>query len=195
MKLWLCRHAPVQLDAGICYGKTDVQADPAGTRLAADQLAQVLPQGCPVWASPLARTRQLADALTDLRPDLGPVVWDASLQEMDFGHWEMQTWDSIGQPAVDDWVDNFAHHSVGGAESTLDVVKRVALMLVKSQALNLPDVIWITHAGVIRAVQYLLQAPHTQALSCDTWPVNAPKPGAYCCIDIAGFNGLKTSPT
>jgi alpha-ribazole phosphatase len=195
MKLWLCRHAPVLLDAGICYGSTDLKADSAGTSLAAAQLAQVLPQGCPVWASPLTRTRQLANALRGLRPDLGAVVWDARLQEMDFGHWEMQTWDSIGQPAIDDWVSHFAHHAVGGAESTQDVVNRVALMVVKTQTLNVPDVVWVTHAGVIRAVQYLLQVPHTQGLSCDTWPIHAPKPGAYSCFDLAGFDGFKMSPT
>ena len=195
MKLWLCRHAPVLLDAGICYGSTDLKADSAGTNLAAAQLAQVLPQGCPVWASPLTRTRQLANALRGLRPDLGAVVWDARLQEMDFGHWEMQTWDSIGQPAIDDWVSHFAHHAVGGAESTQDVVNRVALMVVKTQTLNVPDVVWVTHAGVIRAVQYLLQVPHTQGLSCDTGPIHAPKPGAYSCFDLAGFDGFKMSPT
>ena len=193
MRLWLCRHAPVLLDAGICYGTTDVQADPEGTQLAAQQLAQVLPAGCPVWASPLTRTRQLADALSALRPDLGSVVWDARLQEMDFGHWEMHAWDSIGQPAVDEWVSNFAHRPVGGAESTQDVVNRVEAALAQaisqlSARANKPstaqDMVWVTHAGVIRAVQFLLNRTQAGDVTLADWPKQAPKPGGYCWLEL-----------
>jgi alpha-ribazole phosphatase len=185
----------VLLDPGICYGVTDVQADPAGTQLAAQQLAQVLPTGCAVWASPLARTRQLADALCGLRPDLDTVVWDTRLQEMDFGHWELQAWDTIGQPAVDEWVSNFAHHPVGGAESTQDVVNRVAavlqqaipqLMREDTKTPGPQDMVWVTHAGVIRAVQFLLnRTPEEKGdVTLADWPKQAPKPGGYCWVDI-----------
>lgn len=195
MRLWLCRHAPVLLDPGICYGVADVQADPAGTQLAAQQLAQVLPTGCAVWASPSACTRQLADALCGLRPDLDTVVWDTRLQEMDFGHWELQAWDTIGQPAVDEWVSNFAHHPVGGAESTQDVVNRVAAVLQQAipqlmredrETPSPQDMVWVTHAGVIRAVQFLLnRSPEEKGdVTLADWPKQAPKPGGYCWVDI-----------
>lgn len=188
MRLWLCRHAPVLLDPGICYGVTDVQADPAGTQLAAQQLAQELPEGCPVWASPLTRTRQLADALCGLRPDLKSVFWDQRLQEMDFGHWELKAWDAIGQPAVDVWVSNFAHHPVGGAESTQKVVDRVAAALKQAQnqaqSANLKDMVWVTHAGVIRAVQFLVNAEPSAQVDLASWPKHAPAPGGYCWVDL-----------
>ena len=31
MKLWLVRHAQPLVDAGVCYGRLDVAADPAAT--------------------------------------------------------------------------------------------------------------------------------------------------------------------
>jgi alpha-ribazole phosphatase len=193
MRLWLCRHAQVLLDPGICYGVSDVQADAAGTKLAAQQLAQVLPSGCPIWASPLGRTRQLADALCGLRPDLGSVVWDRRLREMDFGKWELQAWDTIGQPAVDEWVSNFARHAVGGAESTQDVVNRVDEALQQAMPQLMRDdsgtpvaqhMVWVTHAGVIRAVQFLRNQTQKGEVTLADWPKQAPKPGGYCWVDI-----------
>ena len=95
MKLWLVRHAQVLLPPGICYGATDVAADAAATLSAAQALAAELPQGLPLWVSPLQRCEQLAQALQGLRPDLAYKTTESSLAEMDFGHWEGQAWSSI----------------------------------------------------------------------------------------------------
>eukprot|EP01036_Dinobryon_divergens_P053793 gene53793-71886_t len=114
---------------------------------------------------------------------------------MDFGHWELQAWDTIGQPAVDEWVSNFAHHPVGGAESTQDVVNRVAaalhqaipqLMREDKETPGPQDMVWVTHAGVIRAVQFLLnRTPEEKGdVTLADWPKQAPKPGGYCWVDI-----------
>jgi alpha-ribazole phosphatase len=188
MRLWLCRHAPVQLEAGLCYGASDVPADPWGTQLAAQQLAQVLPTACPLWASPLRRTRQLAEALGVLRPDLPEPVWQPSLQEMDFGYWEMQSWSVIGHAAVDEWVSDFAHHRVGGAESTQAVVTRVQAALLQArheaQIKAWSEMAWITHAGVIRGVYFLARHGPDAPITLADWPQEAPVPGAYGCLDM-----------
>ena len=63
MKLWLLRHARVQLPDGLCYGGSDVPADPDLTLDAARHWTARLPVGA-IWrVSALGRAQQLADAL------------------------------------------------------------------------------------------------------------------------------------
>ena len=143
MKLWLVRHAQVLLPPGICYGATDVAADAAATLSTAQALAAELPQGLRLWVSPLQRCEQLAQALQGLRPDLAYKTTDPRLVEMDFGHWEGQTWSSIPQSALDAWVADFASHRFGGRESVADVMNRVALAWDATQQAN-QDAAWIT---------------------------------------------------
>ena len=125
MKLWLVRHAPVLLPAGICYGASDVLADDAASLQAARQAAEQLPPGLHVRVSGLLRAQQLANHLAALRPDLPTAIVDARLNEMNFGCWEMQPWDAIPQTAFDAWLADFDHHCFGGTESTHLVLQRV----------------------------------------------------------------------
>ena len=39
MKLWLVRHAKPLVDEGVCYGASDLDADPEATLAAAQELA------------------------------------------------------------------------------------------------------------------------------------------------------------
>src|SRR5690606_18470493 len=134
MKLWLLRHARVSLPPGLCYGASDVPADEVHTRMAARHWAQTLPAGLRLRVSALGRAGQLARALRALRPDLPEALVDARLNEMDFGRWEQQHWDAIPRAAFDDWMADFAHHRVGGGESTQTVIDRVAAALADERA-------------------------------------------------------------
>jgi alpha-ribazole phosphatase len=49
---------------------------------------------------------------------------------------------------------DFAHHRFGGAESTQQVIDRVAGALHDLRASQAREAVWVTHAGVIRAVQF-----------------------------------------
>jgi len=191
VKLWLLRHAPVDLPAGLCYGASNVPAHAALTLQAAQTAAALLPQGLPVWVSALGRAQALAQALAQLRPDLGAPTTDARLNEMDFGHWELQPWDSVPRSAFDAWLADFAHHRFGGKESTQQVIERVAQALhalrTTLRTTQTREAVWVTHAGVIRALQFVLAqgggpVPVTIA-SVDQWPANAPAPGGLLCID------------
>ena len=71
MKLWLVRHARPLIEPGVCYGATDLAADPQATLKAATGLAGWLPAALPVRCSPLLRCVQLARALHELRPEFG----------------------------------------------------------------------------------------------------------------------------
>jgi alpha-ribazole phosphatase len=179
VRLWLVRHARVVLPPGLCYGASDVQADAEHTRHSAEALATVLPLGAALWVSGLLRAQQLADALTQRRTDLGAPKVDARLNEMDFGRWELQPWDAIPRSAFDAWMADFAHHRFGGSESTQQVIDRVAAVLARARATRHADLIWVAHAGVIRAAQFLAANGHQPIARVDQWPAPAPEPGGY----------------
>ncbi|WP_396268405.1 histidine phosphatase family protein [Ideonella sp.] len=186
MKLWLLRHAQVTLESGLCYGSTDVPADPALNQQAAGSAAALLPRGVPVRVSGLGRAQQLARELCRLRPDLQPPAIDSRLNEMNFGRWELQRWDAIPRADFEAWMTDFAHHRFGGGESTQEVLDRVTDALVEQQALGLPDAVWVTHAGVIRAVRYLSEHGRCTIREAAQWPREAPAPGGVEVLDFGG---------
>ena len=125
MKLWLVRHAQPLVEAGVCYGASDVAADRAATQDAAQRLAEALPTGIRVMASTLQRCERLAYFLRGLRPDLAYML-EPRLQEMNFGQWELQRWDAIPRAELDGWTADFDSWRCGGAESVDDFMRRVA---------------------------------------------------------------------
>ena len=186
MTLWLMRHAPVLLPAGICYGASDVPADDGASREAARRAAQQLPQGLTVRVSGLQRAQQLASHLATFRPDLPTAIVDPRLNEMNFGCWEMQAWNSVPQSAFDAWLADFDYHRFGGIESTQCVLKRVAEVLKHQQS----DALWIAHAGVIRAVQWLVEHGRAPVKQAANWPGTVVEPGGLWSVPAFELNTL-----
>jgi alpha-ribazole phosphatase len=184
MNLWLVRHAQPLIGAGICYGVLDVAADAALTTVAAQSLAAHLPKNTVCRISPLIRCQQLAAALALLRPDLSiksSTCTDARLTEMDFGEFEGQAWTTVPKSAFDAWTADFGNHRFGGKESANDVLQRVKVAIDDSRAWNANDVLWITHAGVIRAVDVHHQGIY-QLTSPSEWPREVLEFGCYKTI-------------
>ena len=190
-RLWLVRHARPLVEPGLCYGSSDMPADEADTERAALELAAVLPAGAILLMSGLQRAQQLARALHALRPEMAAPVADPRLNEMDFGRFELSRWDAIAQAEFDAWTDNFHAHRFGGRESVADLLARVSqalrdhLPLDASMAdpdLGHQDLVWFTHAGVIRAASLLHAQPDARPLATD-WPVKAPGFGGWHCPD------------
>jgi alpha-ribazole phosphatase len=169
MTLWLLRHALTDAAPGLCYGRTDVGV-PAAATLAAAQglLPHRIPEGTPVRCSPLRRCAELARSIETLRPDLRPDV-DPRLAEMDFGAWEGQLWSAIPRTAFDAWTGNFADAQPGGdGESTRRFMQRVGSAFDDWRASG-RDALWVTHAGVMRAVQ-LLHGGTLHVERAEQWP-------------------------
>lgn len=180
-QLWLARHAQPLVAPGLCYGALDLRADPVATAHSAQQLAAALPPKLQVVHSPLQRCVQLAHALQTLRPDL-VLQADARLGEFDFGAWEGRAWSSIARADIDAWTAAFAVHRPGGGESLRTMLVRVASALEDARqhtANSGSDVLWISHAGVARCVQWLVQAPAKTLPRADQWPVTSPAFGAW----------------
>jgi alpha-ribazole phosphatase len=167
MKLWLVRHAPPLIAPGICYGASDIPADADLTAACAARLAAVLPQGLTVHSSPLQRCAQLAQALCALRSDL-QMQQDERLREFDFGCWEGLRWDDIPREAYDAWTADFAAERFGGKESTDELMQRVAAARADAQAAG-QDAVWVTHAGVLRAMSLLNQG-QKRIERAELWP-------------------------
>lgn len=101
---------------------------------------------------------------------------------MAFGRWEGQTWDAIGQPAIDAWVADFGQHRPGGGESAHAVLQRVGATLQNTLARG-SNTVWLTHAGVIRAA-HLWLAGVRHVHDAAAWPPNAPAFGQWVVVDL-----------
>jgi alpha-ribazole phosphatase len=190
MTLWLVRHAQPQIQEGLCYGQLDIPADPLATQHAAQAIAALLPVGATLYCSGLQRAQQLAQAIQqqltrthhDERDALLPNT-DVRLNEMNFGIWEGVAWNEIPKAAFDQWTQDFDQHRFGGAECLRDLLIRVHQALLELTTTE--DAIWVTHAGVIRAVNYLQQYGLQPIAAAATWPAEAPAFGQWQCLELS----------
>ncbi len=189
MTLWLVRHARPMIQEGICYGQLDIPADPLATLHTAQAIAPLLPVGATLYCSGLQRAQQLAQAIHlqlvsvihDQRNTLLPNI-DTRLNEINFGVWEGVAWDEIPKAAFDQWTQDFDRHRFGGAECLRDLLIRVHQALLELTTTE--DAIWVTHAGVIRAVNYLQQYGLQPIATAATWPAEAPAFGKWQCLEL-----------
>ena len=177
MKLWVVRHAKPLLASGVCYGSTDVQADDQATQQAAENLAAALPQGLTVRSSTLQRCEHLSTCLRRLRPDL-TLKSDPRIAEMHFGAWEGRPWADIPKTEIDAWTADFEHHRPGGGESVQAFMRRVQAALADELRSGADEAVWITHAGVARALRLIAQGI-AQPTHADQWPREAPGFGQW----------------
>lgn len=197
--LWLLRHAQPLIAPDVCYGQLDVPADPSATLQAALRFAQHGPAHTPTRYSPLQRCEQLALAIQGLESHL---TADARLQEMHFGQWEGRAWNDIARAEIDAWSQQLYAVAPGGGESLAAMLQRVRQVLWHSwqhdSGYGQRDVVWITHAGVARCVQWLLRYGQAQPTSSD-WKLPAPGFGQWSQLawadHAAALQTLHDSPT
>jgi alpha-ribazole phosphatase len=187
MKLWLIRHAQVFVQPGVCYGVSEVAADAQATALATQNFSSHPSHGSLLWTSPAQRALQLATHIKSQRPDIQWPSVDSRLHEMDFGCWEMQAWDAIPRQAIDAWSADFANHRFGGKESAQEVVNRVSAALDSALELGVPELIWVTHAGVIKSVEFLIANARCAEIShAHQWPSVSLPFGQWKVVDLEG---------
>ncbi len=160
MDLILIRHPAPAIDAGVCYGKTDLpllgDACESVRSLAARLAALDAPLPQHFATSPLQRC---ADVAHRLAQQFGCVCSvDPRLQEIDFGAWEGQRWDAIDRAALDAWAADLRHARLHGGESVAQFEARVGAWLARwreSSAATPSSVLAVTHAGVMRMIAAL----------------------------------------
>ena len=120
MRLILIRHPQPLVAPGICYGSTDLDIAPGQVEHTLAALAPQLPADAPLYSSPLRRCASLAARLS------AAPIYDARLVEMDFGDWEMRSWDDIPRADIDAWAADMVHYQPGGGDSVLRMAARIA---------------------------------------------------------------------
>jgi len=150
MRIYLVRHPRPEVPAGHCYGRSDLAANEADVaRVLAALASRGLPGAMPVYASPLARSAVLAQRLSPAP------AFDARLAEMDFGAWEMRSWDDIPRSEIDAWSADLLHYRPGGGESVMDVAARVAGFDADIRREGHAQALVICHAGTMRLMHSL----------------------------------------
>jgi alpha-ribazole phosphatase len=160
MDIYLIRHTQTDTEKGLCYGQSDVALSPNFTEEAL-QLQKKLPElneGCSVFSSPLSRCLMLAETFSKM------VKTDDRLLELDFGDWENVYFDHVDPDVIKHWTDNFVDVGPPKGESFADLYRRASSFWQELVALDLEQVVVVTHAGVIRALlAHILQLPLANA--------------------------------
>jgi len=168
MDLVLIRHPEVAIEAGVCYGQTDVPLQRDARELASALTARMTALNVPAcvdgWhASPLRRCASLAHALA-----VDPHI-DARLSEMHFGAWEGRAWDAIDRALIDAWAGDIEYARPHGGESLAQFAQRV-IGWFESTCVDRQAVHVIAHAGVVRVLAaHLLGIARENALQ---WPLD-----------------------
>lgn len=142
------RHTRPDIDDGICYGCTDLNAASSFEEDAHRVTAALEPFEVLV-TSPLQRCRQLANVIGQ-RFNRESVV-DSRIREIDFGRWEGRAWNDIPAAELDAWAADLLHARPHGGESVAMLHKR-AMAAMRDYIESGKRHVVVTHSGVIRAV-------------------------------------------
>ncbi|MFZ6753730.1 histidine phosphatase family protein [Undibacterium sp. Dicai25W] len=144
MRLYLIRHTKPDIAPGICYGQSDVPVKES-------DIAELVPtflcrwsDSVPVYTSPLSRCLKLAQQLHS-----HPIV-DARLMELNFGAWEMQTWEQIPRWQIDAWASDTVHYAPGEGENVMQMTTRVIAFISDLQQHAVEQAVVICHSGIIK---------------------------------------------
>jgi alpha-ribazole phosphatase len=173
--LVLIRHPAVAVEAGVCYGSSDVPVAGDAAQEAAVLARRLEALGVPaparIVSSPLARCAHIAQVLAGQHAVT--LREDARLAEMDFGAWELQRWDAIERVQIDAWAADFDHARPHGGESVAQFEARVrawfdACVDERVASFATPERAAchvVTHAGVMRVIaSFALRVPLEQCL-------------------------------
>ena len=145
MKITLIRHTSVDVPKGTCYGQSDVAGAATFEQEAAEVKRQL--EGLSfdkVFTSPLSRAVRLATYCG--YPD---AERDERLMEMNMGDWEMQRWDDITDPYLQEWYADYLHLPTAGGEGFPQLRARVNAFLDELREKEYEHVAIFTHGGVL----------------------------------------------
>ncbi len=150
MEVILIRHTSVDVPPGICYGQTDVPLKPSFEQEAAvtaENLKVYLPFDH-VYTSPLTRCVRLATYCG--YPD---AERDKRLMELNFGSWEMKSFDNNDDPRLKEWYADYLNVAATGGESFAMQYQRVSQFLDELKTKSYKRVAIFAHGGVLICAQ------------------------------------------
>ena len=150
MEIVLIRHTSVDVPPGTCYGQTDVPLKPTFEEEALITNKKLKAYGdfdC-VYTSPLSRCTRLAEFC-----GYPNAKRDTRILEINFGTWEMQNYDHITDPRLQEWFDNYIHVAATEGESFAMQYERVASFFEELKTRPYQKVAVFTHGGVLICAQ------------------------------------------
>jgi alpha-ribazole phosphatase len=85
------------------------------------------------------------------------VIIDKRLMELNFGDWELKSWDAIYSSIEGrTWMDNYQTNPTLGGESYLQMFERVSAFLEELKVKEISECVIFTHAGVVRILKSLI---------------------------------------
>lgn len=150
MEIILIRHTSVDVPPGTCYGQTDVPLKPTFEEEAFITKEKLKAYGdfdC-VYTSPLSRCTRLAEFCG--YPNANR---DTRILEINFGAWEMQSYDHITDPRLQEWFDDYVNVAATEGESFAMQYERVASFLEELKTKPYHRVAVFTHGGVLICAQ------------------------------------------
>jgi alpha-ribazole phosphatase len=157
MKLTLVRHTSLDIAPSICYGQSDINVSSnfEVERLALQKKLAAFEFDA-VYASPLKRCHQLAEALcveNSLIHFRDTINLDERLKELHFGDWEMSPWEAIPRDIFDVWANDYANLAPPNGETFSQLHARAKIFLndVNSHSHG-KNLLVVTHGGLIRAL-------------------------------------------
>lgn len=150
MEVVLIRHTSVDVPQGTCYGQTDVPLKASFPEEAAATRDCLESYGAidHAYTSPLSRCTLLADFCGYCDAER-----DARLMEINFGEWEMQLFEEIADPRIQQWYDDYLNVPATGGESFMRLHKRVCNFLDDLRQKPWRRVVIFTHGGVLLSAQ------------------------------------------
>jgi len=121
MEIYLIRHTTPKIDKGICYGQSDIDVQDSFEEEVVD-IKKNIPtniKNVTVYSSPLIRCKKLAQCFSK------EITFDKRLMEVNFGDWELQSWDAIDKEDLDTWMSDFVTIAPPNGESYAQLSERV----------------------------------------------------------------------
>lgn len=150
MEIIFIRHTSVDVPSGTCYGQTDVPLKPTFEQEAAvtRKNLNVYAPFDRVYTSPLSRCTRLAAycGYADARHD-------SRILELNFGDWEMQRFDEIKDPRLQEWFEDYLNVPASNGESFSMQYRRVADFLDELKTKPYRKVAVFAHGGVLICAQ------------------------------------------
>ena len=146
MKLVFIRHTSVNVPKGVCYGNTDVELASSFLQEAQavkDKISEY--RFGKTFCSPLSRCVKLAEFC-----GYPEAIKDNRLKEINFGEWEMQSYDAIKDPTLQAWFNDYINVRPPQGESVIDQRKRLEDFITELKGKYGESLVGIfTHGGIL----------------------------------------------
>ncbi len=152
-KIYLQRHTRPDIEQNICYGVSDIALH---SEFLDKHLGEVLHRledirVDRIYSSPLQRCNILANEI-GMVMGISEVTIDNRTLELNFGDWELRTWDEIFESERGRaWFDDYVNLRTPNGEAFSDMVERAKSLLRELKLIG-GDVMVVTHSGFMRAM-------------------------------------------